>query len=122
MNDTTQAKVDSRERVLEPWQELIKRHDGPMDTYFGLSRANYLVLHRSLIQEMPSEWQERLVTLLDDYWENWDAVADRDFEVRVRDSHGRWNADPLANYRHASRELMDSLRRLPVDAADGEGA
>lgn len=33
-------------------------------TYFGLTYANYLVLHRSLLQSMPDEWQAELVRLL----------------------------------------------------------
>lgn len=34
---------------------------------FGLSYANYLVLHRTLLQSMPDAWQNRFVALLNEY-------------------------------------------------------
>lgn len=41
---------------------------GPTDvhTHFGLSYANYQVLHRTLMQSMPAEWQHRMVAALDE--------------------------------------------------------
>lgn len=33
-------------------------------TYFGLSYANYLVKHRTLLQSMPEQWQHRFVACL----------------------------------------------------------
>lgn len=35
-------------------------------THFGLSYASYLVLHRTLLQSMPDEWQARFVGMLRD--------------------------------------------------------
>lgn len=35
--------------------------------YFGLSYANYLVLHRTLLQSMPLEWQQSFVRCLQEY-------------------------------------------------------
>jgi hypothetical protein len=37
----------------------------PVHTWFGLTYSNYLVLHRSLLQSMPNEWQVEFVRLLD---------------------------------------------------------
>lgn len=34
--------------------------------HFGLSYANYLVLHRTLLQSMPGPWQEQFVGLLEE--------------------------------------------------------
>lgn len=34
---------------------------------FGLSYANYLVLHRTLLQSMPDAWQNRFVALINEY-------------------------------------------------------
>lgn len=34
--------------------------------YFSLSYANYLVLHRTLMQSMPDEWQNRMVACLNE--------------------------------------------------------
>ena len=36
----------------------------PVHTWFGLSYSNYLVLHRTLMQSMPAEWQQRMVACL----------------------------------------------------------
>jgi hypothetical protein len=35
-------------------------------TYFGLTYSNYLVLHRTLLQSMPEDWQHRFVTVLEE--------------------------------------------------------
>jgi hypothetical protein len=42
------------------------RLNGPIHTWFGLSYSNYQVLHRTLMQSMPVEWQERMVACLDE--------------------------------------------------------
>lgn len=34
--------------------------------YFGLTYANYLVLHRTLMQSMPGDWQDRMVACLEE--------------------------------------------------------
>jgi hypothetical protein len=47
-------------RVAPPDDRL----DGPVHEYFELSYANYLVVHRTLMQSMPPEWQERIVACL----------------------------------------------------------
>lgn len=38
--------------------------NGPVHGWFSLSYCNYLVLHRTLMQSMPVEWQERMVACL----------------------------------------------------------
>ncbi|MEU3851763.1 hypothetical protein [Streptomyces sp. NPDC029554] len=40
--------------------------DGPIHGWFSLSYSNYLVLHRTLLQSMPIEWQERMVACLEE--------------------------------------------------------
>lgn len=40
------------------------RLNGPVHKFFGLSYSNYLVLHRTFMQSMPVEWQERMVACL----------------------------------------------------------
>ncbi len=39
---------------------------GDVHTWFGLSYSNYQVLHRTLLQSMPDEWQHRFVTCLEE--------------------------------------------------------
>lgn len=91
----------------------VHTHDGPMHGWFGLSYANYLVLQRSLIQEMPLKWQERMVALLDELnaaFRIEEGVTTK-FEVRIRDEQGRYRSDPLSQYRHPDHDLIESLRR-----------
>lgn len=38
--------------------------DEPVHGYFGLTYANYQILHRSLMQSMPLPWQRQMVALL----------------------------------------------------------
>lgn len=69
-------------------EEPYERTSGPVHAKFGLTYANFLVLHRTHLQSMPLEWQVRLVDLLDDLDA---AYPDRDsteFEVTtVRDTY-----------------------------------
>jgi hypothetical protein len=46
--------------------EQGERTSGPVHAYFDLTYANYLVLHRTLLQSMPLEWQQRFTDLLED--------------------------------------------------------
>lgn len=40
--------------------------DGPIHEWFGLTYCNYQVLPRTLMQSMPTEWQERMVACLNE--------------------------------------------------------
>lgn len=55
-------------------EERNARTDGPIHGYFGLTYSNYLVLHRSLMQSMPVEWQERAVAVFEELRSAFDGV------------------------------------------------
>ena len=79
---------------------LLAPESEPMHGWFGLSRASYLVLQRSLIEGMPDEWQQRLVNLLkefDDVYDTSQIIGT--FLVNARDGR-RFVADPYRDYRH----------------------
>jgi hypothetical protein len=40
--------------------------DGPIHLFFNLTYSNYLVLHRTLMQSMPDEWQQRAVAVFEE--------------------------------------------------------
>ncbi|MFD7922465.1 hypothetical protein ACFV3R_24975 [Streptomyces sp. NPDC059740] len=40
--------------------------NGPIHTWFGLSYSNYAVLPRTLLQSMPTDWQQRMVACLNE--------------------------------------------------------
>lgn len=75
--------------------------DPPMHAWFGLTRSNYLVLPRSILEAMPLDWQNRMVALLDEARELLDTDKIRDnYSVQLRGDGGRFISDPFANYRH----------------------
>ena len=84
----------------------------PIHSWFSLSYANYLVLHRSLLQEMPAAWQRKMVALLDEFWNEFDSEkVPHSFTVNRRDERGRFLADPLSQYRHPDLALIDRFRK-----------
>ncbi len=40
--------------------------DEPIHYFFGLTYSNYLVLHRTLMQSMPADWQRRAVAVFEE--------------------------------------------------------
>jgi hypothetical protein len=84
----------------------------PIHGLFGLSYAQWLILPRVVLQEMPQEWQARFVGLLDELYErfNWDSD---EFSIRARaiGKDGRMVSMPerLENYRHPDRRWLNSI-------------
>lgn len=114
-NDMDQFN-DFDEMVDVPMQisRWLSESSYPIHGAFGLTYASYLVMHRSLLQRMPVEWQRKFVQLCDEYWQVWDCMkADLDFVVQVRDERGRFVEDPLRNYRHTPSDLIEAVRRNP---------
>lgn len=79
--------------------------------WFGLSYASFLVLPRVLMQDMPTEWQERMAVLLN---EHDDAFPNQpDIGTSVRAAHnGKLTKMPqwLLNYRHPVRDEIAKVR------------
>lgn len=62
--------------------DTIEHREMDIHTWFGLSYSNYLVLHRSLLQSMPEEWQHRFVRMLGELSEAFAHVEQADcYEV-----------------------------------------
>ena len=88
----------------------------PVHAAFGLTYAGYFVLHRSLMEAMPADWQRRFASLVDEYWDTYDSAKVPDtFEVRLRDERGRWLTDPFHDYRHPDRDKIAAARRTGGD-------
>ena len=90
-----------------------ERVNGPVWNWFGLTYANFLVVHRAQLQSMPVEWQQRLVELLEELQAAYAHLHVPEFEV--------------ATVRHAyvgelaSHELA-ALRITASDSPDGATA
>jgi hypothetical protein len=75
--------------------------------FFELTRSNYLVIERALLESMPDEWQEKLVALLDEMQERIRAngIEPPDaYWVRARQDN-RFVSNPIPHYRHSPNLL-----------------
>jgi hypothetical protein len=77
--------------------------------WFQLSYCSYLVLQRTLMQEMPAEWQHAMVNLLDEMHRAF-PESPSTYTVLLRDEDGKFVSDPLRNYRYPSQEYIDKAR------------
>lgn len=80
--------------------------------YFGLSYANYLVLPRVVLQSMSDDWQEHFVGLLNQIPELFGTKFEPEggYDVRAKDSEGRFITDPYSNYERGRRRLTKTTR------------
>lgn len=79
--------------------------NGSMWRWFGLSYSSYLVIPRTLLCGLPEELQDEFVALLEKVSDVYDYSEIRDnYTVRVRGINGKFQSDPLGDYRHP-REL-----------------
>ena len=95
--------IEDPKTPLTDGKECRARNDGPMHTWFNLSYAAYMVLPRTIIQEMPVDWQERMVRLMDEADAKYgDQVIENNYVVQLRGDNGRFKDDPLRYYRRNS--------------------
>lgn len=88
----------------------------PMHVWFELSHSSYLVLPRTMLQDMPREWQVRLVELLEEARARYDDPRlEVTYVVQLRGEDGRFRPDPLSDYRHPE-DLV--LAEYPPKGAD----
>ncbi len=77
----------------------------PIHTWFSLSYASYLVLPRAVLQRMPVGWQMKFVELVNEIEETLD-YGDTDYVVTKKGAKGRYNRDPLSDYKYYDRDLI----------------
>jgi hypothetical protein len=84
-------------------------HGTDIHTFFELSYANYLVLHRSVLQSMPTRWQVRFVKMLEEMAvalvEAGIEVPDQ-CEVIWRDENNKVVLDPIPHYNRGRTTLF----------------
>lgn len=80
-------------------QRVYDEHSEDVHQVFGLTYANYLVWHRTLMQSMPSDWQRRFKNLAEEYntaW--WNQPIPYGYTVNARNADGRFVRDPIPHY------------------------
>ncbi len=96
--------------LTEPQYE---RNDGAVHDWFELTYSHYLVLQRSILQEMPTEWQERFVSCINEIEDYFDLSEEKsEYMVKLRGCDRRFVQDPLCNYRRPNMEYINSLKRV----------
>lgn len=73
--------------------------DRDVNSFFGLSYANYLAIPRSILQSMPDKWQHKFVKLLDELDETFAWRRDGCC-ISFKDQKGVKMNDPFVHYRH----------------------
>lgn len=85
--------------------------------WFGLSRASFCVMPRTLMHEMPEKWQSKMADLLAEY----DATFDRgeldNCKVLAVGENGKFTSWPewLLQYRRPDLERINALRSKPCE-------
>ena len=78
----------------------------PIHLWFNLTYSSYLVLQRTLLQSMPTEWQVRFVRCLEELDAAFgDQMPDVSYSVRTR-IDGKYAHDPLADYQRGRRTIQ----------------
>lgn len=95
-------------------KEQPKNGHSEMDisTWFSLTRANYLVIQRALLESMPDEWQFKFVEMLNEMESFYDLTVMPNFYVRARDENGRFIKDPIPHYRHCPKLNKEIIKKL----------
>ena len=72
-----------------------------LQTWWGLSYAQYLTIPRSVMQAMPDEWQAKMAALLEELDETLEwRPKEGCYWVKLKDDKGKYMEDPLYNYRY----------------------
>jgi hypothetical protein len=89
MEHPAMARQASPEHATAPasTEQPYERTSGPIHQYFGLTYANFLVIHRARLQSMPLEWQQRCTVLLEELQAAYATQPETDFEVTTVIDH-----------------------------------
>jgi hypothetical protein len=85
--------------------------ESKLEYWWGLSYASWLQLPRVLIQEMSTEWQDKLADLLTEFDEEFPNKIDETTHVAFKKS-GRFVRGPdwLMNYRYPNVKEIKKMR------------
>ena len=85
--------------------------------WFGLSRASFLTLPRTLMHEMPDEWQSKMAALLDEYDATFDLSNLPDCKVMAVRDDGKFSSWPewILQYRRPDVDRINAMRVQPCE-------
>ena len=76
---------------------------------FGLTYASYLVVPRTLLQEMDARWQHEFTALMDEFNATFPGYVD-EYAVLKRGERARFERDPLRHYRYPDQDAVSAAR------------
>ncbi|MCK5601910.1 hypothetical protein KAR91_08580 [Candidatus Pacearchaeota archaeon] len=87
------------------------RESDKLQSWFNLSYASFLTLPRVLMEDMPSEWQDKMADLLNEYDEAYPNLPEIGTRVQAT-KRGKLVRFPawLLNYRRPSDEDIKAVR------------
>lgn len=84
-----------------------------LSTWFGIGRATWLTIPRSMLVQMPDEWQEKLAVLLEQYdrqFPNQHKFEGEPYVLLRNNGKAIKAPEWLLNYRHPNSEDFDFMR------------
>lgn len=90
--------------------------------WFELTYSSYLVMHRTLLQSMPDEWQDRFVGLLEQLREAF-AHVEQASSYWVRATDGRkFISEPVPDYSRGRTYVEPHATQIPLIAEAAEAS
>jgi hypothetical protein len=89
-------------------EERYIRRNGAINTAFGLTYASFLVVPRTFLMDMPTEWQDKFTKLMEEYNEKVENIEpENEFSMNVTfKKDGKFCKTPevFTSYRHPEHE------------------
>lgn len=88
------------------------RREGPINNAFGLTYASFVVLPRTVLMDMPIEWQEKFIELMDELNDTFDyeEKLQMDIEVSVK-KNNKYAKMPEWIYKYRHPQHKDILEK-----------
>ena len=93
---------------------------GPIHLYFGLSYDSHLVRDRSLLQSMPTEWQEKFVGLLQEFDDAYSHIDADEYEIKTVKWTTIGDLDDDQRKQLGITSSMDDLPPMPENPTEEE--
>ncbi len=111
--------TDSEARAVNEVEDRYLRRQGPIHLWFGLSYSNYLVLPRTILMDLPTRVQQRLIDLIEDIHRL--TVTDKTRYLVYCEADGIDHDNtvaPWADYRHPTHTDLLNAEEATTDNPD----
>lgn len=91
------------------WVKKLFIKENKLETYFGLSYAAWVVLPRTILQDMPLEWQNRFADMLKDLNYKYPKFPDYIYSVTAKNPKNNLFVKiprEVTDYRHPNKKTL----------------